>query len=186
MVEGPKAGGHLGFSMEQLTKPAYVENYDEEIVRIISHVKEEDIPVVVAGGIYTRDDFDHVLSLGADGVQMGTRFVTTEECDAADGYKQAYINASKEDVILVKSPVGMPGRAITNAFMKRAAKEKIPHGACHLCVSTCKPNETPYCITEALLHAAKGETDEALLFAGTNAYRAKKLEKVKDIMNEFR
>lgn len=136
-------------------------------------------------GIYTREDAEHAVSLGAAGVQMGTRFVTTPECDASDEYKQAYINAKKEDIVIVQSPVGMPGRAINNAFMKRAKEGRIPHSKCHLCVSTCKPAETPYCITDALVNAAVGNVDEALLFCGSNAYRAKKLESVKDIMQEF-
>lgn len=192
VIEGPKAGGHLGFSLEQLNDPEYIEGYDEEIKRIIEYVKQAgnekgmDIPVVVAGGIYERKDLEHALSLGADGVQMATRFVTTEECDASEAYKQTYIDAKEEDIILVKSPVGMPGRAIRNAFMERAAKEKVPHGKCHLCVSTCKPGETPYCITDALLNAVKGKVNEALLFCGTNAHRATRLETVKEIMDEFR
>ncbi len=190
VIEGPEAGGHLGFTSEQLADiPAL--DYDGEISRIIEYVHGlptkdgEEIPVVVAGGIYTREDAEHAASLGAAGVQMGTRFVTTPECDASDEYKQAYINAKKEDIVIVKSPVGMPGRAINNAFMKRAKEGRIPHGKCHLCVSTCKPAETPYCITEALVNAAVGNVDEALLFCGSNAYRAEKLESVKDIMQEF-
>lgn len=192
VIEGPKAGGHLGFSLEQLNDPVYLAEYDEEIKRIIAHVKQtgeekgKEIPVVVAGGIYTRQDMEHALKLGADGVQMATRFVTTKECDASEAYKQTYINAKEEDIILVKSPVGMPGRAIRNAFMERASQGRVPHGKCHLCVSTCKPGETPYCITDALLNAVKGNVDEALLFCGTNAYRANRLETVKEIMDEFR
>jgi len=190
VIEGPEAGGHLGFTPEQLADiPAL--DYDAEISRIIEYVHGlptkdgEEIPVVVAGGIYTREDAEHAVSLGAAGVQMGTRFVTTPECDASDTYKQAYINAKKEDIVIVKSPVGMPGRAIENAFMKRAKEGRIPHGKCHLCVSTCKPAETPYCITDALVNAAVGNVDEALLFCGSNAYRAEKLESVSDIMQEF-
>lgn len=192
VIEGPKAGGHLGFSLEQLNDPVFLAEYDEEIKRIIAHVKQaggekgKEIPVVVAGGIYTRDDYEHAMALGADGVQMGTRFVTTVECDASDVYKQTYIDATEDDIILVKSPVGMPGRAIRNSFMERAAQERIPHGKCHMCVSTCKPGETPYCITDALLNAADGNVEEALLFCGTNACRASRLETVKEIMNEFR
>lgn len=191
VIEGPKAGGHLGFSMEQLTDEQYTENYDREIQDIIAVVKQyaqtggREVPVVTAGGIYTREDMEHAFSLGADGVQMATRFVTTYECDASMEYKEAYINAEKEDIVLVKSPVGMPGRAILNPFMEKAKKGKLPHGACHMCVSTCKPQETPYCITEALVNAAKGDVDNALLFCGTNAYRAKQLEHVSDIMKEF-
>lgn len=192
VIEGPKAGGHLGFSLEQLNNPEYIADYDGEIKRIIEYVKQTgaekgaDIPVVVAGGVYEREDLEHALCLGADGVQMATRFVTTKECDASDAYKQTYIDAKKEDIILVKSPVGMPGRAIRNLFMERASKEKVPHGKCHLCVSTCKPGETPYCITDALLNAVKGKINEALLFCGTNAHRATRIETVKEIMDEFR
>jgi len=191
VIEGPRAGGHLGFKPEELEQ---IDDgaYDEEIKRIITRVNEYgnehnvDIPVVVAGGVYERSDMEHYLEMGACGVQVATRFVTTHECDASDAYKQAYIDAKKEDIVIVKSPVGMPGRAIFNSFMKRAKEGKIPHGRCHLCISTCKPAETPYCITEALVNAVKGNVDEALLFCGSNAYRAEKLEHVKDIMDEFR
>lgn len=191
VIEGPKAGGHLGFSKEQLD--TYTDKtYDREIRQIIervgSYAQSHDvkIPVVVAGGIYTREDAEHYMELGASGVQMATRFVTTYECDAPEEYKQAYINAKKEDIVIVQSPVGMPGRAILNSFMKRAKQGQIPHGKCHACISTCKPTETPYCITEALVNAAEGRVDDALLFCGSNAYRAKGLEHVADIMQEFR
>lgn len=191
VIEGPRAGGHLGFRMEELTDIDDAA-YDEEIRKIIDRVNQygtehgKEIPVVVAGGIYDRKDMEHYLEMGAAGVQMATRFVTTYECDASPAYKQTYIDAQKEDIIIVKSPVGMPGRAIRNAFMERAGEGKIPHGRCHTCISTCKPAETPYCITEALVNAAIGNVDEALLFCGSNAYRATKLEHVKDIIDEFR
>lgn len=190
VIEGPLAGGHLGFSPEQLEDMEGLD-YDKVIKDIIQFVKgyeekaKREIPVIVAGGIYDRRDMLHALELGAAGVQMATRFVTTYECDAADEYKQAYINAKKEDIVIVKSPVGMPGRAIWNPFMKKAEKGIIPHGKCHLCIANCKPAETPYCITEGLLNAVTGNVDEALLFCGANAYRATKLEHVKDILEEF-
>ena len=190
VIEGPEAGGHLGFSYEQL---AHLEDldYDREIAAITAFVKEwgavrgQEIPVVAAGGIYTREDAERVCALGADGVQMGTRFVTTYECDAPMSYKQAYLNARKEDIVLVKSPVGMPGRALENDFVMRTRQGKLPHGKCHVCVSTCKPQETPYCITDALVNAAKGDMEHALIFCGSNAYRAQRLEHVEDIMREF-
>ena len=190
VIEGPEAGGHLGFSMEQLTGEAELD-FDAEIRNITEFVHQlgteagKEIPVVVAGGIYTREDAEKAVSLGADGVQMATRFVTTYECDAPDSYKQAYIKAAKEDIVLVKSPVGMPGRAIRNGFVEKAKEGRIPHGACKLCVSTCKPAETPYCITEALVNAVSDRTEDALLFCGSNAYRAEKLESVHEIMQEF-
>lgn len=190
VVEGPLAGGHLGFSAEQLSHIEEL-NYAEEISKIIDCVKDysrehdKEIPVVVAGGIYTREDAENYFNLGASGVQIGTRFVTTYECDASEAYKHAYINAEKEDIVIIKSPVGMPGRGISNSFIQRAGKEKIPHGRCHNCLATCKPGETPYCITEALINAVKGKVEEGLLFCGSNAYRAQKLEYVSDIMAEF-
>lgn len=191
VIEGPLAGGHLGFRTEQLEDIEAL-HYDDQVKAIIETVNETalehetDIPVIMAGGVYTREDMEHYMEMGASGVQMATRFVTTYECDADDAYKQSYIDAKKDDIVIVKSPVGMPGRAILNPFMKRAKEGKIPHGKCHLCVSTCKPAETPYCITDALINAVKGKIEDALLFCGANAYRAVKLEHVKDIMDEFR
>lgn len=191
VIEGPLAGGHLGFRKEQLEDIDGL-HYDDEVAAIIENVNETaaqhdaKIPVIMAGGVYTREDMERYLAMGVSGVQMATRFVTTYECDADDAYKKSYIDAKKEDIVIVQSPVGMPGRAILNSFMKKAKENRIPHGMCHLCVSTCKPDETPYCITDALVNAAKGNTDDALLFCGANAYRADRLEHVKDIMDEFR
>lgn len=190
VIEGPQAGGHLGFTKEQLEKLT-TEEYDEEIRRIAEYVHKlgeeagKEIPVVAAGGIYQREDAERVFGLGADGVQMATRFVTTHECDAPMAYKQAYLDAKKDDIMLTKSPVGMPGRAIRNAFLEKAKEGSIPHGKCHMCVSTCEPQKTPYCITEALINAVEGRINDALLFCGTNAYRADKIEYVHDIMQEF-
>ena len=191
IIEGPLAGGHLGFRKEQLADIEGM-HYDDEVRDIIAKVDETaaehgiQIPVIMAGGVYTRNDMEHYLEMGVSGVQVATRFVTTYECDASDAYKQSYIDAKKEDIVIVQSPVGMPGRAILNAFMKRAKEGQIPHGRCHLCISTCKPDETPYCITDALVNAVKGKIAEGLLFCGANAYRATKMEHVKDIMDEFR
>lgn len=184
VIEGPEAGGHLGFSREELD--TYTRDiYDKEIKAILSITKEMEVPVVVAGGIYTREDMEHYLSMGASGVQLATRFVTTEECDASDAYKQAYINAKKEDIVIVSSPVGMPGRAIHNVFLDKVnAGERFMRG-CRQCISTCKPATAPYCITEALINAVEGRLDEGLIFCGSNAYRADKIEKVADIMEEF-
>lgn len=191
VIEGPLAGGHLGFRKEQLEDIEAL-HYDDEVKAIIEQVDktaaehETDIPVIMAGGVYTRDDMEHYLEMGASGVQVATRFVATYECDASDAYKQAYIDAKKEDIVIVQSPVGMPGRAILNPFMKRAKEGQIPHGKCHTCISTCNPAKTPYCITDALVNAVKGNIDDALVFCGANAYRADKLVHVKDIMDEFR
>lgn len=191
VIEGPKAGGHLGFSREEL-ETVTDEAYDDVIVSIIEKVKEysekfsKKIPVVVAGGIYERKDMEHVMKLGADGVQMGTRFVTTKECDADEAYKQSYIKAKKEDIKIVQSPVGMPGRAILNPFLEKVKTEKCKVKHCYQCIVTCDKKTIPYCITEALVNAAEGRVDEGLLFCGENAYRADKIETVAEIMEEFR
>lgn len=187
VIEGPLAGGHLGFSKEDIT--AYTitgeKQYDEEVASIIALANELSVPVVVAGGIYERKDMDHYLTMGAKGVQIATRFVTTKECDASDAYKQAYINAKKEDIVIVKSPVGMPGRAIHNVFLDKVnAGERFMRG-CRQCIITCKPDTAPYCITEALINAVEGRLDEGLIFCGSNAYRAEKIETVAQIMEEF-
>ena len=184
VIEGPEAGGHLGFSREELDNYTR-ESYDEEIKAILSITKEMEVPTVVAGGVYTREDMEHYLAMGASGIQLATRFVTTKECDASDAYKQAYINAKKEDIEIVSSPVGMPGRAIHNAFLDKVnAGERFMRG-CRQCIITCKPATAPYCITEALINAVEGRLDEGLIFCGSNAYRADHIETVADIMEEF-
>lgn len=191
VVEGPLAGGHLGFKREELSMYT-PEVYDEEIRRIIKTVRAygekygTDIPVVVAGGIYDSNDVKRVMALGADGVQVATRFVTTEECDADIRYKEAYIHASEEDIAIVKSPVGMPGRAILNPFMTRVMNgEKIPHSPCHRCLAKCSPAEIPYCITDGLINAVKGNVEHALLFCGANAWKAKKIDTVREAVKEL-
>lgn len=191
VIEGPKAGGHLGFSLEQLEVFSNQEAYEEEIKKIVDLTKtyaekyNKKIPVVAAGGIYDRSDIDHYLELGVDGVQMGTRFVTTYECDADEKYKETYIKAQKDDIQIVKSPVGMPGRAIRNEFLEKTKDGPGKIGKCHQCLEKCNPSTIPYCITDALVNAAKGNVNEALLFCGSNAYRAEKLEHVSDIFKEL-
>ena len=198
VVEGPCAGGHLGFSREQLTElgadtdhvaETYDElAYDKEVRGIIETVKsfaekyKKHIPVITAGGIFDHKDVLHQFELGAEGVQAATRFVTTEECDADIAYKEAYINAKEEDIVIVKSPVGMPGRAIKNKFLERVAKGPVKVEHCFRCLEHCDPATTPYCITKALINAAEGKIDDALLFCGSNAYRCEKIETVPEVM----
>lgn len=184
VIEGPQAGGHLGFTPED-AQDLTAEDYDMEIAGIIETVqdcaKKHDcqIPVVVAGGIYSREDVQHVIEdLGANGVQVSTRLVTTEECDAPPEYKEAYINVKKEDIVITKSPVGMPGRAILNNFLKNNKRRPI---RCHRCMEQCNPNETPYCITDALINAARGDLDNGLIFCGSNAWKARKIETVHEV-----
>lgn len=206
VIEGPLAGGHLGFSPEQLTQygadttdvPATYDQaaYDEEIRKIMKVVREYEekyqkhIPVAIAGGIYTHEDVMHALELGTDAVQVATRFVTTEECDAPMSYKQAYIDAKKEDIVITQSPVGMPGRAIRNGFLDviterkaRGERAKISH--CYQCLEHCDPLNIPYCITKALSDAAEGNLEDALLFCGSNAYRSDKIETVDAVIKDL-
>lgn len=191
VIEGPKAGGHLGFTREQLDVFGK-EEYETEILRILDtvHSYEEKygkkMVTALGGGICTKEDADHAFSLGVDLIQVASRFVATAECDADIRYKEAYLNAEENDIVIVKSPVGMPGRAIKNSFMDRVmAGEKIPHSPCHGCLANCNPREIPYCITDALIHAAKGMTEEALLFCGAYAYKAKKIETVKEVIDSL-
>lgn len=190
VIEGPKAGGHLGFHYDQLEDIEGL-HYDDEITSIITYVKEEakkgevEIPVIVAGGISSKEDVEHCFSLGADGVQVATRFVTTEECDADIRYKEAYINCKKEDIEIVKSPVGMPGRAIHNKFIDRVKADRIPIKKCRGCITPCNPATTPYCITDALINGALGNLDDALLFCGADAYKETRISTVKEVIDEL-
>ena len=200
VVEGPLAGGHLGFTKEQLAQygadstdveASYDQAaYDEEVKAIMKMVKgyedkyETHIPVVTAGGIYTHEDVKHQFELGAEGVQVATRFVTTRECDAPDAYKQTYIEASKEDIVITQSPVGMPGRAILNPFLKKIKEGERPAiKSCFQCLEHCDIKTIPYCITRALVNAAEGDEDAALLFCGSNAFRSDRIETVEEVMN---
>lgn len=184
LFEGPQAGGHLGFKEEQL------EDAQEHFYETIMEIKEEiedlqDCPLIVAGGIYTKEDVQKALAYGADGVQLGTRFVTTEECDVHPNFKQAYLDAKEEDMVVIKSPVGMPGRAIRTPFTERVENGRIPPEKCNRCLTPCKAEEAPYCITQALINAARGDIENGLVFSGSNAYRATKIEKVEDIFREL-
>ena len=191
VIKGPLAGGHLGFNQKQLEKFSQDVYYQEvkKIQKIVSEYEwmyDKKIPVILGGGIYTEEDFQHAMSLGVDGVQIGSRFVTTVECDADEKYKMTYINAKKEDIAIIKSPVGMPGRAIMNSFIKNIMDgERLAPKHCYRCIHTCDPASTPYCITEALIHAAKGEIDQALLFCGAKSYQAEKIETVKEVLESF-
>ena len=190
VVEGPEAGGHLGFKENELTpenKPK-LEDITRDVIKEVKEIEKEsgkEIPVVVAGGIFDGKDIAKYIKLGANGVQMATRFVATEECDASDNFKQAYINAKKEDIKIIKSPVGMPGRAIKNEFIKKVEESKDKITKCYKCIKTCNPVETPYCITKALINAVKGNIKEGLIFCGSNVDKIHKIATVREIMQEL-
>lgn len=184
VFEGPEAGGHLGFKEEQLEVAQ--NNFYKTILEIKAELANlQNCPLIVGGGIYTKEDVEKALAYGADGVQIGTRFVTTEECDVNDNFKQAYINSTEDDITILKSPVGMPGRAIYNEFVKRTEKGRIPIEKCNACIVSCKAEDSPYCITQALINAAQGDVVNGLVFCGRNAYKSKKIEKVAEIFKEL-
>lgn len=197
VIEGPKAGGHLGFSREQAESMS-PEEFDLEVKNILEYVSKESelrgeiIPVFVAGGVYTREDIEHYIGLGASGVQMATRFVATRECDAPDSYKECYVRAGKEDVAIVKSPVGMPGRALRNAFVRAREQKDERVSRCFRCLEACNSATTPYCITMALCRAAgqggrdsRADMNNSLVFCGENVWRIDKISSVKEIFSEL-
>lgn len=185
VVEGPLAGGHLGFKKHQIDDPEYsLEHLISEIIPIIAPFEKQfnkKIPVIAAGGIFTGADIYKFLQLGAQGVQMGTQFVATLECDASAEFKQAYIDCCKEDIVIIDSPVGLPGRAILNQFLKEvSAGIKKPINCPWRCLKTCDYRVVPYCIADALTKAKKGNFREGFGFCGANAYRVEKIVPVKD------
>ena len=189
VIEGPEAGGHLGFSRKQLEEKM---DYDMEISEILKLVRvyekkaERKIPVAVGGGICDKARAEHEFMLGADLIQVASRFITTKECDADSAYKDAYLKAQKEDIVLVSSPVGMPGRAIRNPFLERVEKGEVQRPKkCFGCLKHCNPAEIPYCITEALIHAVKGDTENGLLFCGAQGFLANQIETVQDVMEDL-
>ncbi len=190
VIEGPKAGGHLGFKPEEVEGITETD-YKAEICRIMAAVDEyadrhnQWIPVVVAGGISTSEEINEMLELGADGVQVASRFVTTYECDASQEYKDAYLKAKEEDIIIVKSPVGMPGRAIKNTFMERTMAGIQPITKCYQCIKGCQAKDIPYCITKALVNAVKGNLEDGLIFCGADVWRQNKMQSVQEVMAEL-
>ena len=191
VLEGPKAGGHLGFKKGKVDdKENRLENLlidVKENIAVFEETYQKQIPIIVGGGIYTGGDINHFLELGASGVQMATRFVTTFECDASDAFKQSYIDAKVEDIVYIDSPVGLPGRAIRNEFLNEVAKgHKHPFACPYDCIITCKKEEAPYCITLALINANKGKFKNGFAFAGTNAYLAEKIISVKTVIEAIK
>jgi nitronate monooxygenase len=190
VVEGPKAGGHLGFKADQIGDTNYsLEKLVPEIVNELKTFEEKykrKIPVFAAGGIYTGGDIRNIMKLGAAGVQMGTRFVTTNECDASEGFKQAYIDAREEDVKIIKSPVGLPGRAIFSSFIQKVNDGKRQPKKCPFkCITTCDISKSPYCIIVALINALKGNFRNGFAFAGSNAFRANRITSVKEVFQSL-
>ncbi|MGL5348501.1 MAG: NAD(P)H-dependent flavin oxidoreductase [Peptostreptococcaceae bacterium] len=190
VVEGPKAGGHLGYNSESLKNIDDID-YDKEFQEILKIAKNYgdkynmNIPVIAAGGISSSDDVEKYINLGASGVQIGTRFVATHECDAHENFKMSYINSNEDNIKIVKSPVGLPGRAIKNAFIENVENNRPAITKCYNCLVPCNPKNTPYCISEALINAVKGDIDNGLLFCGSDAYKIDKISSVKEVIEEL-
>lgn len=191
VVEGPLAGGHLGFEMEDIQNEsaANLEFALAEVLEVVESYKSPDekpIPVIAAGGIFDGGDIAHFLSLGASGVQIATRFVCTDECDAHQAYKDAYVNSTKEDIMVMKSPLGLPLRVIRNAFIDKIMHgERMPFKCQYRCLAPCNPAETRYCIAKALLNAVQGNMEEGFTTCGANAYRIDKIVSVHDLIQEL-
>ncbi|MDD2411387.1 MAG: nitronate monooxygenase [Bacteroidales bacterium] len=190
VLEGPKAGGHLGFKRDQLdnaqfTLEVLLKDVKEAVAEFeIKYLKK--IPIIAAGGLYTGSDIFKIMEQGADGVQMGTRFVTTTECDASDKFKQAYIDASEKDMEIIQSPVGLPGRAVFNEFIDKVKQGlKVPVKCPFHCIKTCDVTSSPYCIISALYNAYKGNMEKGYAFGGCNAYLATKITSVKETFKEL-
>ena len=189
IVEGPEAGGHLGFKADGIEND--INKFESNVKDILKTVKDleheysKEIPVIVAGGVFDSNDIKRYMELGANGVQIGSRFVATYECDVDIKFKEAYLNCNKSDIKIVKSPVGMPGRAINNNFLRKINNESNKISKCYNCLVPCNPSTTPYCISEALINAARGNIDNGLIFCGANAYRINKMMSVKEVLDEL-
>jgi nitronate monooxygenase len=190
VVEGPRAGGHLGFKTEQIPDPAFaLEKLIPDVLEAIqpfANASGKLVPVIAAGGIYTGADILRFMKMGVAGVQMGTRFVTTHECDASLQFKQTYLESKEEDIVIIQSPVGMPGRAIRNPFIDAVYHgEKHPYQCPYHCIITCDYKNSPYCIALALINAQKGNMKYGFPFAGANAYRTNEIISVKALMDSL-
>jgi len=189
-VEGPLAGGHLGYKKEDLFKEEFkLENLVPQVLAEIKPFAEKyrrEIPLIAGGGIYTGEDIYNILKLGAKAVQMGTRFVVTHECDATDEFKNEYIKCTKNDIVIIQSPVGLPGRAIKNRFLNDIENGHAKKVTCPwLCLKSCAAGKAQYCIGQALANAKQGNIENGFAFCGANAYRVDKIITVKELFTEL-
>jgi nitronate monooxygenase len=190
VLEGPKAGGHLGFKRNDIDDSGHsLERLVSDMMVLTAEAKAKygkEIPIIAAGGIYSGGDMYDIMKLGASAVQLGTRFVATEECDASSNFKDAFVKATDEDVEIIQSPVGMPGRALHNQFLQDVKDGKRKPLACRYhCIKSCDPKTTPYCIASALLEASRGNLDEGFVFTGSNAGKVDEISTVQRIFDEL-
>jgi len=189
VLEGPLSGGHQGFTYEQCLDPEF------SLFNLIPQVKAEikewgDFPLIAAGGIWDKNDIEKAISLGANGVQMGTRFIGTHECDADIGFKEVLLAAEEKDIELIKSPVGYPARGIRTNLINLVDKRMGPKIQCiSNCVSPCQrgkeAKQVGYCIADRLFDAYSGKKESGLFFTGANGYKLKELISVKELMHKL-
>ena len=189
IVEGPLSGGHQGFTREQCFDKKY------KLENLIKEVKEEigkwgDIPLIAAGGVWDKDDIDKMMSLGADGVQLGTRFMGTKECDIDDNFKKMLVDVTKKDIELIMSPVGYPARVINSKLIENIKQHNTPKIQCiSNCVVPCNRGEearkTGFCIADSLSDAHLGKVESGLFFVGTNGYKIEEIISVKELINKL-
>lgn len=188
IVEGSEAGGHLGFKLDEIGNGQTLKAITVEIINEVQKLKEDfgiKIPIFVAGSVYDGYDLKMFRELGATGIQIGTRFIGTYECDVHPNFKNLIVNSTKKDLIIIKSPVGLLGRAIKNKFLEEVKLNRRPSKRCIKCLKTCSPKETPYCILDALINAAKGNVENGLIFSGSNIHRVNEIVSVKEIIKEI-
>ena len=190
VVEGPAAGGHLGFKKGELEEPRHsLGKVVPEVVEVMKTYGEQygrDLPVIAAGGIYTGEDMYRIMEEGAAGVQIATRLVPTHECDASQAFKEAYVQSREEDLMIIESPVGLPGRAIRNRFLEEVeGGKRHPVNCPWKCLRTCDYQTAPYCIALALVNAAKGNLKNGFVIAGSSAYRTEKISSVQEVLQEM-
>ena len=186
VLEGAEAGGHLGFTRQELETRAA-----KPLSALLAEVREAlapfgGIPVFVAGSVASGADMRRYTDEGAAGAQIATPFITTEECDASQAYKEVFLRTEPQDICLVDSPVGMPGRALRTPLLARLSREgRIAPRRCINCLTPCKPAETRYCITHALIEAVRGNVEEGLFFCGSGAGKARAIVPVKTLIDEW-
>lgn len=190
VLEGPMAGGHLGFKPEQIDDPAFaLQSLVTPMVELAAKLKSQygkTVPIIAGGGVFTGEDIKEILDLGASGVQMATRFVATHEADCDLAFKEAYVNCKEDDIGIIESPVGMPGRALINSFVEEARMGKRhPKGCPYHCIVTCQKENSPYCISLALINACRGKLNNGFIFIGKNGHRVDKIVSVKELIEEL-
>lgn len=190
VVEGPKAGGHLGVAVEDLEDERFsLETAVPQVKEALAPYVQEfgkHIPIIAGGGIFTGEDLYGIMKLGADAVQMGTRFAATEECDADIRFKQAIVDCTEKDIGIIKSPVGLPGRAIINNFLASTTKEKRSFSCPWQCLAGCQAEASNYCISMALNQARRGNLKSGFVFVGSNAHRVSSIMPVSSLFSELR